>query len=74
MTGRHPARPTTGPAPVTVTVETGEPRETWCTACKAFTRATGDVLVLTADGVATVGTWTFCDTCEDPADPEPRHG
>ncbi|MEW2568332.1 hypothetical protein [Streptomyces sp. NPDC047070] len=57
-------------APPAVTVETGEAREAWCKACKAWTRATGDVLVLTADGVTTVGTWSLCeiDPGHDPDD------
>lgn len=58
-----------GPPPSTVPVEMGEPRETWCWSCKAFTRLTGDVLVLGPEGVTPVGTWTYCDICDDQEDP-----
>lgn len=49
---------------------TGEGREDWCKACKAYTRVTGDVLMLTPDGVSTIGTWTWCGICDDPAHQE----
>lgn len=66
--------PLPGPAPLVVTVDTGEARQEWCTACKAYTRLTGDVLMLTPDGVSTVGTWTACEICDDPDDPEAARG
>ncbi|MET8609802.1 hypothetical protein [Streptomyces misionensis] len=58
------------PAPLTVAIDPGTPREDWCPACKAYTRLVGQVVVLTADGVSTVGEWAWCEICSDPNDPE----
>lgn len=44
-------------------------RTEWCTTCKAWSRLTGSLL-LTTDGVAMVGAWSWCEFCEDPADGE----
>lgn len=52
------------PAPL----EAGDVRADWCPVCKAYTVLTGVTLLLTAGGVATVGTWTWCEICDDPAD------
>lgn len=43
----------------------------WCPTCKAWTHITSDLLLLTADGVTTVGTWAGCEICEDPDVPLP---
>lgn len=48
------------------TVETG-----WCAACKAWTQLTADLLLLTPEGVSTVGTRTWCEVCDDPDSPLP---
>lgn len=56
--------------PLAVHVTPGPARETWCVACKAYTGITGDVLLLSPDGVSVVGTWSACEICDDPDDPE----
>lgn len=66
MTG--PRRTGTPYTALTLTVTAGTPTEEWCAVCKAYTRVTGDLLLLTPDGVSKVGTWTWCETCEDPGD------
>ncbi|WP_405893717.1 hypothetical protein OG272_15735 [Streptomyces sp. NBC_00104] len=43
-------------------------REDWCHVCKAYTRLTVDLLLLTPCGVTTVGTWAWCEICDDPTD------
>lgn len=72
MTGRerHRTGPEAPPAPsLTVTLLPGtDTREDWCTACKAYTRLTGTVLILTPNGVATAGDWAWCEICDDPTD------
>lgn len=60
--------------PLTVIVLPGPAREDWCPTCKALTRLTGDVLMLTPDGVAVVGTWTACEICDDLDDQEATRG
>ncbi|MFB7114497.1 hypothetical protein [Streptomyces sp. NPDC056291] len=57
-----------------VTVAPGEVLEDWCPACKAYTRITGSLALLTPAGVSTVGTWTWCSVCEDPDDQEASRG
>ncbi|WP_326814001.1 MULTISPECIES: hypothetical protein [unclassified Streptomyces] len=59
------------PAPIGLLLHPGTPRTGWCTACKAWTHITTDLLLLTPDGVATVGTRSYCDICEDPDSPLP---
>ncbi|PWI15973.1 hypothetical protein DI272_18740 [Streptomyces sp. Act143] len=56
------------PAPLTVIVTPGPAREDWCKTCKAWTRTTGDILMLTPGGVSVVGTWTACEICNDEED------
>ncbi|MFJ3249080.1 hypothetical protein [Streptomyces sp. NPDC086782] len=62
------------PAPLTVAVDPGAPRETWCADCKAYTRIAGQVVILTPAGVTTVGAWSWCEICEDPDDQEVTRG
>jgi hypothetical protein len=61
------------PAPPAIAVDPGTPREEWCAACKAYTRLVGQVLLLSRDGVSTVGEWSWCEIC-DPDDQEVRRG
>ncbi|MET9462442.1 hypothetical protein ABZY05_46845 [Streptomyces canus] len=56
------------PPPLAVHVDLGPAREDWCRTCKAWTRVTGDILMLTAGGVSVVGTWTACEICDDQED------
>ncbi len=60
--------------PITMTVNPGEAHEDWCPACKAYTRLTGRVALLTPEGVSTVGTWSWCEICDDPTDQERHRG
>ncbi|MFE4329633.1 hypothetical protein ACFRQM_09275 [Streptomyces sp. NPDC056831] len=76
MTGEeHPPTATPAarslPLPVLLTPGT-DWRAEWCAACKAWSRLTGSILLLTPDGVATVGAWAWCEFCDDPADEEGR--
>ncbi|MFC8465991.1 hypothetical protein [Streptomyces sp. NPDC057250] len=64
MTGPRP-RPTAAPDP-RLTLTSSTPVEEWCADCKAFTRVTARLLVLTADGVGDLGPWTWCEVCDDP--------
>lgn len=63
-----------GDPPLGVTVAPSEVREDWCPVCKAYTRITGSLALLTAAGVSTVGTWAWCSVCEDPDDQEVSRG
>lgn len=56
------------PQPLTVTVVPGPSARTWCAACKAWTRLAGSLLLLAENGVSTVGAWSWCEICDDPAD------
>ncbi|GAB2331720.1 hypothetical protein [Streptomyces variabilis] len=70
MTPR-PRPPAPRPFPVlTVHVTASTPRPDWCHLCKAWTRFTGDVLLLTPDGVSVVGSYAGCEICDEPDDPE----
>lgn len=69
MTPRHQPVP---PPVLTVHVEPGSPRPDWCHVCKAETRFTGDVLLLTPDGVAVVGSYAGCEICDEPEEAERR--
>lgn len=51
------------PAPLAA----GDVRADWCPVCKAYTVLTGMTLLLTPGGVSTVGTWSWCEVCDDPA-------
>ncbi|MFZ4266608.1 hypothetical protein [Streptomyces arboris] len=64
-----PARSVPPPALVTAGADW---RVEWCTTCKAWSRLAGSVLLLTPEGVSTVGTWAWCEICDDPADQEAR--
>ncbi|MFH8577132.1 hypothetical protein [Streptomyces zaomyceticus] len=60
---------------MTLVASTGTPTEEWCTGCKAYTRLAGPLLLLAPGGVSTIGTWSWCEICEDPADrQEPARG
>ncbi|MDX2813422.1 hypothetical protein ABZ312_09585 [Streptomyces sp. NPDC006207] len=62
------------PAPL-LTVVPGNVVTAWCYRCKAWTRLDGQLLLLAAEGVSTVGTWSWCEICEDPSEQEvPRRG
>lgn len=64
-----PARP---PAPdLVVTVTPGTPAPTWCPTCKAYTRLAGELLLLDPAGVTQVGSYTWCEVCDDPHTPLP---
>ncbi|MFF5668810.1 hypothetical protein ACFY8S_01515 [Streptomyces hygroscopicus] len=56
----------TPPPLLTIHVEAGPPRPDWCRTCKAHTRFTGDVLLLTPAGVAIVGAYAGCEICDEP--------
>jgi hypothetical protein len=43
----------------------------WCGVCKAWTHITADLLLLTPTGLTTVGTWAWCEICDDPDSPLP---
>ncbi|MCY0957731.1 hypothetical protein [Streptomyces sp. H27-H5] len=63
-----PGRIGAPPTDLVLTVAVGTPTEEWCTACKAYTRLAGDLLILAPGGVSRIGTWTWCEICEDPRD------
>lgn len=46
----------------------------WCPTCKANTRHTAEVLVLTPGGVTVAGTAVWCEVHDDPDDGGPRCG
>jgi hypothetical protein len=72
MTGQRGSTTVAQPPSLTVHVTPGPAREDWCPACKAWTRLTGDVLMLTPDGVSLIGTWTVCEICDDPDQEDDR--
>lgn len=49
----------------------GTPRVGWCTACKAWTRLTADLSLLTPDGISMLGSRTWCEICDDTDNPLP---
>ncbi|GGZ23363.1 hypothetical protein GCM10010387_15630 [Streptomyces inusitatus] len=57
--------------PVDVVLHPGAVRTDWCPSCKAQTRCTAGLLLLTPDGVTAAGTWTWCEICNDPDSPLP---
>jgi hypothetical protein len=62
---RHPAQP----RPTEVTAAAAAVTAQWCSTCKAYTLLAGEIVLLTPDGVATVGYWAWCETCEPPEVP-----
>ncbi|MFE0763699.1 hypothetical protein [Streptomyces smyrnaeus] len=77
---RGPHQPATSPAqparePRTVTgdlsLHAGALRPEWCTTCKAWTQLSTDLLLLSPGGVASVGSLTWCEVCDDPDSPLP---
>jgi len=72
MTART-EKPGPGPGAVS-TLHVGNPRADWCAICRAYTRLIGDMLLLTPDGVSTLGTWAGCEICDDPTDQEAPRG
>lgn len=58
-------------APTMHFIQPGALRSGWCTDCKAATRWSADLLLVTPDGVTTVGTFSWCEVHEDPASPLP---
>ncbi|MFF5045677.1 hypothetical protein [[Kitasatospora] papulosa] len=51
------------PAPLAA----GDVHADWCPVCKAWTVLAGMTLLLTAAGVSQVGTFSWCEVCDDPA-------
>ncbi|MEU7093016.1 hypothetical protein [Kitasatospora aureofaciens] len=41
----------------------------WCPVCKAFTVLDGEIWLLAPGGLVKVGTWQWCEVCDDPAAP-----
>lgn len=58
-------------APGDLVLYPGSLRSGWCTVCKAWTRITADLLLLSPAGLSTVGTLTWCEICDDPDSPLP---
>ncbi|MFZ3595047.1 hypothetical protein [Streptomyces sp. BH104] len=54
-----------------LSLNAGQVRSGWCTTCKAWTHLTADLLLLAPEGVSTIGTWEWCEICDDPDDPLP---
>lgn len=59
------------PAPYGLALHPGTPRTGWCTTCRAWTHISVDLLLFAPDGLSTVGTWAWCEVCEDPDSPLP---
>lgn len=55
---------------LSVTVATSEPRPKWCDDCKANSAIAVDVFALFPTGLTFLGTFAFCEICDDPADQE----
>ncbi|MGW3971196.1 hypothetical protein ACWEFD_18090 [Streptomyces ardesiacus] len=64
MTARQPAGP--HPADVEVSASAANVVAEWCSTCKAYTLLAGEIVLLTRDGVAHVGYWAWCETCDPP--------
>ncbi|MGX1301349.1 hypothetical protein [Streptomyces chartreusis] len=64
MSPRRPVEPR--PADVEVTASAANVSAEWCSTCKAYTLLAGEIVLLTRDGVATVGYWAWCETCDPP--------
>ncbi|MFI0934588.1 hypothetical protein ACH4RG_23060 [Streptomyces sp. NPDC021019] len=76
MTTPREQRPAPAPAAVRppwtdLVLQHGPVRPGWCPECKAETRITTDLLLLAPEGVSHVGTWTWCEVCDDPDHPLP---
>jgi len=56
-------RPDPAAPPLTDVVHPGTPRASWCTACKAWSGITGEVLLLDRGGVTVLSTWSGCPIC-----------
>lgn len=54
-----------------LSLHTGLLRPDWCTACKAWTRITTDLLLLAPSGITTFGPVSWCEICDDPTIPHP---
>lgn len=52
-------------------LHTGSVRTGWCAACKAWTHLSADLLLLTPDGVSTIGAGEWCEVHDDPDSPLP---
>lgn len=59
------------PANSSPVLHPGPSRETWCLSCRAWTGIAADLLLLSAEGVWSAGTLTWCEVCEDPRNPMP---
>ncbi|MGW4731824.1 hypothetical protein ACWEQC_22120 [Streptomyces shenzhenensis] len=72
MTPRRYGRPEAPPPPpdLVLTVTPGTAAPEWCPACKAWTRVSGDLLLLAPGGVSVVGRYAWCEICDDPTVPE----
>ncbi|MCX5326287.1 hypothetical protein [Streptomyces sp. NBC_00120] len=68
-----PRRPTAAVLPLRtdLSLHAGRVRSGWCSACKAWTHLTADLLLLAPEGVSTIGTWEWCEICDDPDEPLP---
>lgn len=69
-TRRHPTQPR--PEDVGVFADAANVTAEWCTTCKAWTLLAGEIVLLTTDGVVTVGVWAWCETCDPPEDSRDR--
>ncbi|RPK58200.1 hypothetical protein EES44_24345 [Streptomyces sp. ADI96-15] len=65
------ARPTRQTASTDVALHPGTLRSGWCPECKAWTLITADLLLLSPDGLSTVGTGSWCEICDDADSPLP---
>lgn len=74
MSGSDRSAPRGNAVSRTAALTLGPAGETWCTTCKAYTRLVGTVLALHLTGVQAVGTYSFCEVCDDPDDPEAPRG
>ncbi|NGO66797.1 hypothetical protein [Streptomyces boncukensis] len=54
-----------------MSLHAGHLQSGWCPACKAYTYVSCALLLLTEQGVATIGELGWCEICDDPDDPLP---
>ncbi|WP_284576801.1 hypothetical protein [Streptomyces sp. 2P-4] len=73
MTRRHTPRPAPAARPhwAGLALHHGTLNTGWCPTCKAETLITTDLLLLAPEGVSAVGTWSWCEICDDPSSPLP---